>query len=189
MEGASIPCRFGHHGGAYSVFWHNMMVWTSQQQWNRFWWPPMWFWATRAVFKCACVYEFRNVRIRCARRFYFVGALQFRHNVQTHLGVFLLGRALLIGILRYFTRVFKIYAFECYKIHIHMWMSTRSLFSCLHVYFCTDMAYVFFPVSPKDVYLKSYIWLWQISGLISALDISAVVAPFWKIILLQCWID
>ena len=22
VEGAPIPCLFGHHGGAYSVFWH-----------------------------------------------------------------------------------------------------------------------------------------------------------------------
>ena len=86
---------FGITGGAYSVFWH-MTVQTSQQQWNRFWWPPLWFWSTRAVFNCVCVYEFREVRIRGARRFYFVGALLFRDNVQTHLG-----RALLIGTLRY----------------------------------------------------------------------------------------
>ena len=32
------------------------------------------------------MYEFRKVRIRGARRFYFVGALLFRDNVQTHLG-------------------------------------------------------------------------------------------------------
>ena len=34
----------------------------------------------------ACVYEFRQVRIRGAWCFYFVGALLFRDNVQTHLG-------------------------------------------------------------------------------------------------------
>ena len=38
------------------------------------------------MFNCACVYEFREVRIRGARCFYFVGALLFRDNVQTHLG-------------------------------------------------------------------------------------------------------
>ena len=37
-------------------------------------------------FDWACVYEFRKVRIRGARRFYFVGALLFHGNVQTHLG-------------------------------------------------------------------------------------------------------
>ena len=63
-----------------------MTVQTSQQQWSRFWWPPLWFWATRAVFNCACVYEFRKVGIRGAWRFYFVGALPFRDNVQTNLG-------------------------------------------------------------------------------------------------------
>ena len=50
---------------------------------------------------CACVYEFRQVRIRGARRFYFVGALLFHDNVQTHLGALLLGRVLLIGTLQY----------------------------------------------------------------------------------------
>ena len=63
-----------------------MTVLKSQQQWNRFWWPPLWFWTTRAVFICACMYEFRKVRIKGARRFYFVVALLFRANVQTHLG-------------------------------------------------------------------------------------------------------
>ena len=38
------------------------------------------------MFNCACVYEFRKVCIRGARRFYFVGALLIRDNVQTHLG-------------------------------------------------------------------------------------------------------
>ena len=38
------------------------------------------------MFNCACVYEFREVCIRGARCFYFVGALLFRDNVQTHLG-------------------------------------------------------------------------------------------------------
>ena len=52
---------------------------------KRFWWLPLWFWATRALFNCACVYEFREVRIRSAQRFYFVGALLFRDNVQTDL--------------------------------------------------------------------------------------------------------
>ena len=37
------------------------------------------------MFNCACVYEFREVRISGAQRFYFVGALQFHDNVQTHL--------------------------------------------------------------------------------------------------------
>ena len=59
------------------------------------------FWATRAVSKCACMYEFRKVRIRGARRFYFLGPLLFRDNVQTHLGALLLGGGLLIGTLRY----------------------------------------------------------------------------------------
>ena len=58
----------------------------SQQQWNRFWWPPLWFWATRAVFNCACVHEFRRVRFRGARCFYCWGALLFRDKVQTQLG-------------------------------------------------------------------------------------------------------
>ena len=32
------------------------------------------------------MYEFRKVHIKGARRFYFVGALLFRDNVQIHLG-------------------------------------------------------------------------------------------------------
>ena len=32
------------------------------------------------------MHELHKVRIRGARRFYFVGALLFRDNVQTHLG-------------------------------------------------------------------------------------------------------
>ena len=32
------------------------------------------------------MHEFRKVHIRGTRRFYFVGALLFRDNVQTHLG-------------------------------------------------------------------------------------------------------
>ena len=51
-----------------------------------FWWAPLWFWATRAVFDCACVHKLRKVRIRGTRRFYFVRALLIRGNVQTHLG-------------------------------------------------------------------------------------------------------
>ena len=43
----------------------------------------LWFWATRVMFNCACVYEFRKVRIRGPRRFYFVGALLFHDNVLT----------------------------------------------------------------------------------------------------------
>ena len=73
----------------------------SQQQWNRFWWPPLWFWATRAMFNCACVYEFCKVRIRGVWHFYFVGVLLFCDNVETYLGALLLGRVLLIGTLRY----------------------------------------------------------------------------------------
>ena len=47
------------------------------------------------------VYIFAKVRIRRARCFYFVGALPFCDNMQTHLGALLLGRVLLIGTLRY----------------------------------------------------------------------------------------
>ena len=47
------------------------------------------------------VYIFAKVRIRRARCFYFVGALLFCDNMQTHLGALLLGRALLIGTLWY----------------------------------------------------------------------------------------
>ena len=63
--------------------------------------------ATRAVFNCACVHKLRKVRIRGTRRFYLVRALLIRGNVQTHLGggggALLLGRALLIGTLRYWS--------------------------------------------------------------------------------------
>ena len=38
------------------------------------------------MFNCACVYEFPKVSIGGTRRIYFVGALLFRDNVQTHLG-------------------------------------------------------------------------------------------------------
>ena len=38
------------------------------------------------MFNCACVYEFRKIHIRGARRFYFVGALLFPDNGQTHMG-------------------------------------------------------------------------------------------------------
>ena len=38
------------------------------------------------MFNCACAYEFRKVRIRGTQRFYFVGAILFCDNVQTHLG-------------------------------------------------------------------------------------------------------
>ena len=51
----------------------------------------------RSVF----MYGFCQVLIRSAGRFYFVGALLFCDNWQTHLGVLLSGRALLIGTLRY----------------------------------------------------------------------------------------
>ena len=54
-----------------------------------------------AMFNCACVYEFRKVRIRGTRHFHFVGVLLFHSNVQTRLGELLLGRALLIGTLWY----------------------------------------------------------------------------------------
>ena len=48
------------------------------------------------------VYGFRQVLIRSAGRFYFVGVVLFCENLQTHLGAILLGRALLIGTLWYF---------------------------------------------------------------------------------------
>ena len=53
------------------------------------------------MLNCACAYEFCKAHIRGARHFYFVGALLFGDNVKTHLGTLLLGRALLIGTLRY----------------------------------------------------------------------------------------
>ena len=50
----------------------------------------------------ACfVYGFRQVLVRSAGRFYFVGALLFFDKLQTHLRALLLGRALIIGTLRY----------------------------------------------------------------------------------------
>ena len=49
------------------------------------------------VFVCG----FCQVLIRSARYFYFVGALLFCDNLQTDLGVLLLGRALLLGTLQY----------------------------------------------------------------------------------------
>ena len=45
---------------------------------------------------CICVW-FCQVIIRSAGHFYFVWALLFCDNLQTHLGTLLLGRALLIG--------------------------------------------------------------------------------------------
>ena len=47
------------------------------------------------------VYGFRQVLNRSAGRFSFVGALLFCNNLQNHFGALLLGRALLIGTLRY----------------------------------------------------------------------------------------
>ena len=47
------------------------------------------------------VYGFREVLTRSARCFYFLESLLFCDNLQTHLGVLLLGRVLLIGTLRY----------------------------------------------------------------------------------------
>ena len=55
----------------------------------------------------AFVYGFCLVLIRSAGRFYFVGALPFYENLQTHLGALLLGRVLLIGTLQYF-RIFAL---------------------------------------------------------------------------------
>ena len=52
------------------------------------------------------VYGFHQVLIRSAGRFYFVGALLFCDNLQTHLGAHLLGRALLIGTFRYLQILF-----------------------------------------------------------------------------------
>ena len=50
-------------------------------------------------FNYVFVYGFRQVLIRSAGRFYFVGALLFCDNLQTHMGALLLGKALLIGTL------------------------------------------------------------------------------------------
>ena len=47
------------------------------------------------------VYGFCKDRIRSAGRFYFVRALLFCDNLQTHFGALLLGRALLMETLRY----------------------------------------------------------------------------------------
>ena len=58
----------------------------------------------KGVFNCACVYAFCEVPIKGAQRFYFVGALLFCDNVQTHLGVLLLGMALLKETLWYVDR-------------------------------------------------------------------------------------
>ena len=46
------------------------------------------------------VYGFCQVLFRSTGCFYFVAALLFCDNLQNHLGVLLLGRALLIGKLR-----------------------------------------------------------------------------------------
>ena len=46
------------------------------------------------------VYGFHQVLIRSAGRFYFVRALLFCDNLQTHLGALLLARAVLMGTLR-----------------------------------------------------------------------------------------
>ena len=67
-----------------------------------FWWPPLWFWATRTVFSCVCMYEFRmkfvfeapGASILCGR-YYSVTMCRLIW------GALLLGRALLIGTLRY----------------------------------------------------------------------------------------
>ena len=47
------------------------------------------------------VYGFRQVLVKSAGRFYFVGALLLCDNLQIHLGALLLVRAFLIGALRY----------------------------------------------------------------------------------------
>ena len=49
----------------------------------------------------AFVYAFRQVPIRSTGCFYFVGALLFCDDLQTHFGALLLGRVLQIGTLRY----------------------------------------------------------------------------------------
>ena len=98
--GASIPCHFWHHGGAYSVFWC-MTVETSQQQWNRFWWPPLWFWATHAVFNCACVYKILKFVLEAPGVSILWGRYYSVTMCRLTWGALLIGRALLIGTLRY----------------------------------------------------------------------------------------
>ena len=61
----------------------------------------IWFWATRAMLNCTCVYEFHS---RCVRRFYFV--VLFHDNVHSLVTcvcvcVCVGGGGLLIGKLRY----------------------------------------------------------------------------------------
>ena len=54
------------------------------------------------------VYGFHQVLIRSTWCFYFVGALLFCDNLQNDLGALLLGRALLIGTLRYVSRLAQV---------------------------------------------------------------------------------
>ena len=80
-----------------------------------FWWPPLWFWATRTVFSCACMYEFRmkfvfeapGASILCGR--YYSATM-----CRLIWGVLLLGRALLIGTLRYSLKFYN-QSFYCHK--------------------------------------------------------------------------
>ena len=158
----------GITGALIVCFWH-MTVWTSQQQWNRFWWPPLWFWATHAMFNCACVYEFRKVCIRGAQRFYFVGALLFLDNVQTHLGTLLLGRALLIRTLPYSIVVFvvilwilmvKLYVWKRY-IHIK-----NDITSCYeYIKWCPDSVWVMRHVINMWLIIDWWLWLYIINNI------------------------
>ena len=65
------------------------------------WWPSLWFWAIRAVFNCAYVYEFCEVRIRGAQRSILWGHYYSVTMCRLIWGPLLLGKALLIGTLRY----------------------------------------------------------------------------------------
>ena len=114
-----------------------MTVCTTQQQWNRLWWPPLWFWATHAVLNYACVYEFCKVSIRGAWCFHFVGALLIRDNVQTHLWTppFRLRHAEIFR--KFITEMTNIYGetivFMCAYIHQYMLLCINNSFF-LHCY-------------------------------------------------------
>ena len=92
---------------------------------NRLSWLPWWSWATMSCLNYLFVYGFRQVLIRSARRFYFVGALLFCDNFQTHLGTLLFGRALLMGTLHsnteYVRDTDRVHPCSYTKVHAHIY--------------------------------------------------------------------
>ena len=93
---SSLP--FVRHRGLIMCYRH-VMIYASPQQSNRLSRLPLWSWTTYVLH--VFVYGFRQNPNRSVGRFYFVGALLFFDNLQTHLGALLFGRVLRIGTLWY----------------------------------------------------------------------------------------